>query len=122
MLSKNVQIIQNCKKRSATSLGIPPIDLEIKRRAYNYWLRKGDNARARDVLPGLTGFSKSRVFELWEERLQSETHITKEMYGTVQNRLNSKLIITSEVVQIVTGCGSFKDKLHKYLRSSISLI
>ena len=100
------------------AVGIPPIDLEIKRRTYNYWRRKGNLMKANSILPETRGNPKRRVMELWNERLQSEGHVTKEIFETVHKRIQCKFNPTKEVIQVLTGHGPFRAKLHQFGRTN----
>ena len=91
-----------------------PVDLEVRKRAAKYWLRKGNPEKAEKVLPGIMEGRTPELITamLWEERMEASQNDAKAFFPTVRERMGVQFWPTPAEIQVLTGHGPFKAKLH----------
>lgn len=95
------------------SLGITPIDLEIRRRAALYWLRKQQIEKVHQILQRPAANKReieNVIAELWQEEWTNTTKGAriKEFFPIIANRNNMAHMIPSQgMIHFLTGHGPY---------------
>jgi hypothetical protein len=80
----------------------------------------GKETIAYDLIPisAIARQGRDRSLELWQKQWDSSTkgRATKEFFPNVQERLNTKLIVTSQFTAFVSGHGLTRSYLHRFRR------
>lgn len=106
----------------AVMMNMVPLDLEIRRRAAGYWLRRGRRDRVQAIL-GEHAQTKGEIWDvvmrIWQEEWQNTEKGSRlrTFFPTITRRRNADyMVVTRGLVHFLTGHGPYPENLNRFGR------